>query len=149
MPSERSAPTNVEVVHVGTIMHKGVIGCKPSTPLDEVIRVIADTNVQVLVVTGPDEEALGTISQMDLLEYYGRDHKGLKARDVMSGKVIAVPPEMTVQDAIKIMQDECISHLVVSEHGDVGLRALGVLTTGHIIKEMRGSKWMWYFSPEP
>jgi hypothetical protein len=33
--------------------------------------------------------------------------------------------------------------------GDVGLRALGVLTTGHVIKEMRGSKWMWYFSPEP
>jgi predicted transcriptional regulator len=105
--------------------------------------------VQVLVVTGPDEEALGVINQMDLLKFYGRDHKGLKARDVMSGPVIAVPPEMAVQDAIKIMQDECISHLVVSAHGDVGLRALGVLTTGHIIKEMRGSKWMWYFSPEP
>ena len=57
-------------------MHKGVIGCKPSTPLDEVIRIIADTNVQVLVVTGPDEEALGTISQMDLLPFYGQDHKG-------------------------------------------------------------------------
>ena len=47
------------------------------------------------------------------------------------------------------MLERCISHLVVSEHGDVGLRALGVLTTGHVIKEMRGSKWMWYFSPEP
>lgn len=149
MSSERLAPTAVDVPHVGTVMHKGVIGCKPSTPLDEVIRIMADTNVQVLVVTGPDEEALGTISQMDLLEFYAQDHKGLKARDVMSAKVIAIPPEMTLQDAIKIMIDRCIAHLVVSEHGDVGLRALGVLTTGHIIKEMRGSKWMWYFSPEP
>ena len=149
MPSEGLAPNAVEVVHVGTVMHKGVIGCKPSTPLDEVIRIMADTNVQVLVVTGPEEEALGTISQMDLLSFYGQDHKGLKARDVMSGKVIAVPPEMPLQEAIQIMMDRCISHLVVSVHGDVGLRALGVLTTGHIIKEMRGSKWMWYFSPEP
>jgi signal-transduction protein with cAMP-binding, CBS, and nucleotidyltransferase domain len=149
MQSERLAPNNVEVVHVGTVMHKGVIGCKPSTPLDEVIRIVADTNVQVLVVTGPDEEALGIISQMDLLKFYGHDHKGLKARDVMSGPVIAVPPEMTLQDAIRIMVDQCIQHLVVSAHGDVGLRALGVLTTGHIIKEMRGSKWMWYFSPQP
>jgi predicted transcriptional regulator len=147
--SERLTPNTVEVVHVGTVMHKGVIGCKPSTPLDEVIRIMADTNVQVLVVTGPDEEALGTISQMDLLNFYGQDHKGLKARDVMSNKVIAVPPEMTLQEAIKVMIDGCISHLVVSVHGDVGLRALGVLTTGHIVKEMRGSKWMWYFSPEP
>jgi hypothetical protein len=56
---------------------------------------------------------------------------------------------MTLQDAIPIMMEHCISHLVVSERGDVGLRALGVLTTGHIVKEMRGSKWMWYFSPEP
>ena len=149
MSSERLDPTTVEVVHVGTVMHKGVIGCKPSTPLDEVVRIIADTNVQVLVVTGPDEEALGTISQMDLLSFYGQDHKGLKARDVMSGKVIAVPPDMPLQEAIQIMIDRCISHLVVSEHGDAGLRALGVLTTGQIIKEMRGSKWMWYFSPEP
>ncbi len=149
MLSERLAPVTTEVVHVGTVMHKGVIGCKPSTPLDEVIRIMADTNVQVLVVTGPDEEALGTISQMDLLEFYGQDHKGLKARDVMSGNVLAIPPDMTLQDAIKIMMEHCISHLVVSERGDVGLRALGVLTTGHIIKEMRGSKWMWYFSPEP
>lgn len=149
MSSQRGTPTTVEVIHVGTVMHKGIIGCKPSTPLDEVIRIVADTNVQVLVVTGPDEEALGVIDQMDLLEFYGQDRKGLKARDVMSGPVIAVPPEMTLQNAIKIMQDECISHLVVSERGDAGLRALGVLTTGHIIKEMRGSKWMWYFSPEP
>jgi len=149
MMSERLDPNNVEVVHVGTVMHKGVIGCKPSTPLDEVIRIMADTNVQVLVVTGPDEEALGTVSQMDLLSYYGQDHKGLKARDVMSGKVIAVPPELTLQEAIQIMVERSISHLVVSVHGDAGLRALGVLTTGHIIKEMRGSKWMWYFSPEP
>jgi hypothetical protein len=56
---------------------------------------------------------------------------------------------MPLQEAIQIMMERCISHLVVSVHGDAGLRALGVLTTGHIIKEMRGSKWMWYFSPEP
>jgi signal-transduction protein with cAMP-binding, CBS, and nucleotidyltransferase domain len=149
MLSERHATAPPETVHVGTVMHKGVIGCKPSTPLDEVIRIMADANVQVLVVTGPDEEALATISQMDLLQFYGQDHKGLKARDVMSGTVIAIAPEMTLQEAIQIMLERCISHLVVSERGDAGLRALGVLTTGHIVKEMRGSKWMWYFSPEP
>jgi CBS domain-containing protein len=37
-------------------MHKGVIGCKPSTPLDEVVRIMADTNLRVIVVTGPDDE---------------------------------------------------------------------------------------------
>ncbi len=47
------------------------------------------------------------------------------------------------------MASHKIRYLVVSEHGDVGLRALGVLSTIDVLKEMRGSKWMWYFSPEP
>jgi len=134
---------------VGTVMHKGVIGCTPSTTLEEVVRIMADTNVQVLVVTGPDEEALGTISQMDVLQFYGQELKGVRARDVMRTKVLAIPPEMHLEEAVRIMTERGISHLIVSERGDAGLRALGVLTTGHVIKEMRGSKWMWYFSPEP
>ncbi len=134
---------------VEAIMHKGVIGCKPSTSLEEVIRIMADTNVEVLVVTGPDEEALGIISQLDVLPFYDQDFKGKKARDVMSHEVIAVAPTMPLQDAINIMIEGGISDLIVSVRGDVGLRALGVLTTGHVIKAMRGKKWMWYFSPEP
>ncbi len=134
---------------VETVMHRGVIGCKPSTSLEEVIRIMADTNVEVLVVSGPDEEALGTISQLDVLSFYGQDLKGKKARDVMRTKVIAVPPEMPLAEAIKIMVERGISDLIVSVRGDAGLRALGVLTTGHVIKAMRGSKWMWYFSPAP
>lgn len=140
MKSERS---------VGSVMHKGVIGCKPSTPLEEVIRMMADTNLRVLVITGPDEEALGIISHLDVLNYYGSELKGLMARDVMSSMVIAVPPEMSLSDAVEIMVHHKIPYLVVSERGDVGLRALGVLSSTDVIKEMRGSKWMWYFSPEP
>ncbi len=134
---------------VGNIMHKGVIGCKPSTPLDEVVRIMADTNLRVIVVTGPDEEALGIISQLDVIPLYAQDLRGKKARDVMSIRVLAIPPDMTLDEAVKIMVDRKITHLVVSERGDVGLRALGILSSSEVIREMRGSKWMWYFSPEP
>ena len=134
---------------VANVMHKGVIGCRPSTPFDEIVRIMADTNVQVIVVTGPDEEALGTISQLDVVPYFGQELKGLKARDVMHTKVFAISPEMTVADAVKVMVEHAITHLIVSDHGDVGRRALGVLSSLQVIREMRGSKWMWYFSPEP
>ncbi len=134
---------------VGNVMHKGVIGCRPSTPLDEVVRIMADTNLRVIVVTGPDDEALGIISQLDVIPLYAQDLRGQKARDVMSTKVIAIPPEMTLDEAVKIMVERKITHLVVSERGDVGLRALGILSSSEVIREMRGSKWMWYFSPEP
>jgi CBS domain-containing protein len=140
MPSDRL---------VLNVMHKGVIGCRPSTPLEEIVRIMADTNVQVIVVTGPDEEALGTISQLDIIPFYGHELKGVMARDVMHTRVLAVPPEMTVSEAVKFMVAHSISHLVVSEHGDVGRRAQGVVSCAQVIREMRGSKWMWYFSPEP
>jgi len=45
------------------------------------------------------------------------------------------------------MVERCISDLIVTVRGDAGLRALGVLTTGHVIKAMRGSKWMWVLQP--
>jgi len=134
---------------VEAIMHKGVIGCKPSTSLEEVIRIMADTNVEVLVVTGPDEEALGVISQLDVLPFYSQNLKGVRARDMMRTDMIAIRPEMSVKEAAGIMVERGISDLIVTIRGDAGLRALGVLTTGHVIKAMRGSKWMWYFSPEP
>ena len=134
---------------VEAIMHKGVIGCKPSTSLEEVIRIMADTNVEVLVVTGPDEEALGVISQLDVLPFYSQNLKGVRARDMMRTDMIAIRPEMSVKEAAGIMVERGISDLIVTIRGDAGLRALGVLTTGHVIKAMRGSKWMWYFSPAP
>ena len=90
---------------------------------------MADTNVEVLVVTGPDEEALGVISQLDVLPFYGQDLKGKKARDVMSQKVIAVPPGMPLQEAIKIMVDGGINDLIVSVRGDVG--AAGARRSDH------------------
>lgn len=67
----------------------------------------------------------------------------------MSQKVSAVAPEMPLQEAIKIMVERGINDLIVSVRGDAGLRALGVLTTSYVIRSIRGSKWMWYFSPEP
>jgi len=134
---------------VGTIMHKGVLGCKPNTPLEQVVRIMSDTNLRVIVVSGPDEEALGIISHLEIIPHFGRELRGLKARDVMTSTVLAIPPEMPVSEAVKIMVERKITYLVVSERGDVGLRAQGILSSTEVIREMRGSKWMWYFSPEP
>jgi CBS domain-containing protein len=110
---------------------------------------MADTSLGVVVVTGPDDEALGIIGQLEILPYYGKELKGVKARDVMTSTVIAIRPDMPLKEAVKIMVERKITHLVVSEMGDAGLKALGTLSSSEVIREMRGSKWMWYFSPEP
>ncbi len=131
--------------HVWAIMHKGVITCHPDTPLDEVVRVMADTGVHGMAVAERDGgPLLGTISHMDIIKYWGEDLEKYTARDVMTPKVISVSPDDRIEDAIKVMLENHIHRVFVVKDG----RAVGVVSTTDIIREMRGSKWTWYMSVE-
>ena len=129
---------------VRDIMHKGVISCGPETPLPEVIRVIADTDVHAIVVTDPEGMALGVISHMDILPYYGQDVSSVKAKDVMTPNVISVGLDTPVKEAAQLMLKHKIHRLVVVKESDKGKEPLGVLSTTDIIRDMRGPKWVWY-----
>ncbi len=129
--------------HVWSIMHKGVITCHPDTPLDEVVRVMADTGVHGMAVAEHEEgQLLGTISHMDVIKFWNEDLEKYTAKDVMTPKVISVSPDDLIEDAIKIMLEHHIHRVFVVKDG----RAVGVLSTTDIIREMRGSKWTWYMS---
>lgn len=126
------------------IMHNGVIGCKADTPLSEVVRILSDTDIHALVVTGDSGEVAGIISHMDVIRHHEQDLTKLTAQEVMTSKVISVTPEAKVIDAIDVMVKNRIHRLVVSEEEDGKLLPVGVLSTTDIVREMRGSKWTWY-----
>ncbi len=129
--------------HVWSIMHKGVIVAHPDTPLDEVVRVMADTGVHGLAVAEEENgPLLGTISHMDVIKYWNKDLGQYTARDVMTPKVISVSPDDLIEDAIKVMLEHRIHRVFVVQDE----RAVGVLSTTDIIREMRGSRWTWYMS---
>ncbi len=135
---------------VKDIMHKGVIACHPNTAVTEVVRVLADTEVHAIVVTGPDGELTGIISHMDVIPLYGQPLEGKTAGEIMTGNVITASLENTVAEAMKLMVEKHIHRVVVTEAGPNGARIpVGVLSTTDIVREMRGSRWMWYFSPNP
>ena len=126
------------------IMHSGVIGCKPDTPLSEVVRILSDTDIHALVVTGEDGEVVGIISHMDIIPLYQQDLSSFTASQVMTASVISVSPEAAVAEAVKVMVDKRIHRLVVTEPEEGLLLPVGVLSTTDIVREMRGSKWTWY-----
>ena len=39
---------------VGDLMHKGIIACRPDTPMTEVIRIVLDTDEHAIVVMDGD-----------------------------------------------------------------------------------------------
>ena len=127
---------------VRDIYHKGVILCKPDTPLQEGVRVMADTEVHAVMVTEHEgEPPVGVVSHTDAIAHYGEDLTAIQSRDVMTPDVISVSEEATVEEAAeKLLEGNVHRLLVVSEAG----RPLGILSTTDIIREMRGTRWVWY-----
>jgi len=128
---------------VKDIMHKGVITCKDTTALSECVRVMADTDVHAIIVVEKDKID-GIISHMDVLRLYGQELEGKTAQDVMTPAVVAVTPDTPVSDAVRIMLEHDIHRLLVVEETPAGQQPVGVLSTTDVIREMRGSKWVWY-----
>ena len=127
---------------VRDIYHKGVILCKPGTPLQEMVRVMADTEIHaVMVAEDEGEPPVGVVSHTDAIAYYGQDLTVIQARDVMTSHVVSISEDATVGDAAKKLLESKIHRLlVVGEDG----KPLGILSTTDIIREMRGSRWVWY-----
>ncbi len=127
---------------VRDIYHKGVIFCKPGTPLQEVVRVMADTDIHAIIVA--EEEGthpLGVVSHTDAIARYGEDLSKIPASEVMTPEVVTISQDAPVAEAAKKMLESHIHRLlVVDEDGT----PLGILSTTDIIRDMRGSKWVWY-----
>ena len=127
---------------VRDIYHKGVILCKPDTPLQEVVRVMADTEIHaVMVAEREGEPPVGVVSHTDAIAHYGEDLTTIQSRDVMTSDVVSISEDATVEEAAKKLLESHIHRLlVVSEEG----RPLGIISTTDIVREMRGTRWVWY-----
>jgi predicted transcriptional regulator len=127
---------------VRDIYHKGVIFCKPETPLQEVVRVMADTEIHAIMVAKQEgHPPVGVVSHMDILAHYSEDLTAIEARDVMTPEVISVSEDATVKEAAKRLLQSNIHRLLVVDEAD---KPLGILSTTDIIREMRGARWVWY-----
>ena len=134
----------MSVKTVGDLMHKGVIACSPEAPLNEIVRIINDMSVHAIVVMDPNGQALGIITHMDIIRFYGEDLNQLAAREIMSDQVFEIESDQPVKHAADQMQERSVEHLLVVESQDDKRQPVGVISTTDLIKEMRGSRWIWH-----
>jgi len=129
------------------IMHKGVITCSPDVPVQEVVRVVADTDVHAIIVVHPPESVVaGIISHIDLLHLYGKDLLECTAADIMTTDVVDIGIDRTVTEAVQLMLEKGIHRLLVTEDTPDGKKPIGVVSTTDIIRDMRGTRWSWYMA---
>ncbi len=120
---------------VSDLMTKDVVHTiRPNISVAEAARRMKEVHRGCLVVVdegGP----VGIITERDLVQKVIAENllaKDARVFDIMSTGVITVGPEALVSDAAKLMVENKIRRLVVSE----GTRVIGVLTTTDFAKSL-------------
>lgn len=115
------------------LAHKGgaTWTISPDTTVFEAIQLMADKNIGALLVTKNDKLA-GIISERDYtrkVALRGRNSKGTRVQEILSGSVVSVTPEYTVDQCLRLMTEHRVRHLPVLE----GQRIVGVISIGDLV----------------
>jgi len=129
---------------VADLMHKGIIACRPETSMNEVVRIVGDTDVHAIVVMDQNNQALGTISHTDIIRLYGEDLSQHVAQEVMSSQAVSIESDKPARDAADLMLQHGVHRLLVIETQEGRRRPVGIISTTDLVKDMRGSRWIWY-----
>ena len=116
---------------VRDIMTAPVIGIHPEESVEVAARKLANYNVGVLPVCGDQGRVCGMVTDRDLVTRCLAANKlprETKVREVMTGQVLTVDPNMDVGMAAHLMGRQQVRRLPVVEDGKVcGMFSLGDL----------------------
>jgi CBS domain-containing protein len=103
----------------------------PDTLVYDAIQMMADKNIGALpVIEG--ERILGIISERDYTRkvvLQGKSSKSTSVREIITGQIVAVTPDQTVQDGLRLMTKHRIRHLPVMK----GNQLLGIVSIGDLV----------------
>lgn len=125
------------MTHAGQIRdilhHKGnsVWTIAPDATVFEAIQMMAEKNIGALLVIEA-EKLIGIISERDYTRKVilkGRASKETLVRDILSGKIIFVTPEHTIEECMRLMTEHRIRHLPVLDSA----RIAGVVSIGDLV----------------
>ena len=120
---------------VGSILrHKGhdVWSVHPAESVFEAISLMADKGIGALVVIS-DGRLVGIISERDYARkvvLQGKSSKETKVKDIMTGTVVSVGPDHSVDDCLRIVTTKRIRHLPVVQ----GETVIGVVSIGDLVR---------------
>lgn len=160
MASNKTIATTTATKTVGEMMTAPPLTVTADMPLKDAIQLLATHRISGLPVVDENGEAIGEISETDLMwqvsgaslpayvmlldsvvyltnpaRYSQELHKALgqTVADVMSRKVTLIEATDDLQRAAHLMHDKQIRRLIVI---DQARRVIGILTRGDIVREL-------------
>jgi len=106
----------------------------PGTRVFEALELMAEKEVGALLVLD-DGKLAGIISERDYARkviLHGKSSHDIAVREIMTGKVVTVQPDQTVDQCMALMTNKRIRHLPVTEDD----KLLGLVSIGDLVKEV-------------
>jgi signal-transduction protein with cAMP-binding, CBS, and nucleotidyltransferase domain len=98
----------------------------------DAVRRMVGANVGSLLVT-EDDEIVGIVTERDYLRRVAledRDENEAAVREIMSGPLVVVGLETTIEECMALMTERRIRHLPVVDEG----RVVGLVSIGDLVK---------------
>ncbi len=122
---------------VRDIMKIGVPTCTVETPLPQVAKIMARENADAIIVMD-ESGAVGVISQSDLTGVYARNYALLTAQEIMTDKIVSIPPDAAATAAAQTMQDEKVHQVFVMHDHPGPSRPSAVVTMRAVVRDIAG-----------
>lgn len=128
-------------MYIGRIMHTDLITVSPDTSLVEARSLIAEKQIDHLLVVDDKKKLVGIVSDRDLKKYWASPATSLSTHElnyllqqvlismVMVKTVVTVPTSTTIERAALIMQQHHISALPVMEEDEL----VGIITSFDVV----------------
>ena len=105
------------------LSHQRLVTCIPDHALNDVANLMYTNNIGALPVCELNDRMVGIVSERDLVRAFARNDvtelKYLRARDVMTTRVMVCTADDTMQHAQEVMRENKFRHLPVAESGHV------------------------------
>ena len=120
------------------IMTRGVLTVPMNDTVKHIASLLSRKRISSAVVTNHVGEAMGVISDTDILKVIGKGNwENMTAENIMTHNLEFVKPTSTLTEAASIMREKHIHRLLVLSEGGVGAshRPIGILSAGDIVRE--------------
>lgn len=122
-----SVPISALLHHKG----KALWSIAPEATVFEAIKLMADKNIGSLLVLSGDR-LLGVFTERDYtrkIALQGKRSKETQVREILSGKIVTVTPDQTVEECMRLMTENRVRHLPVLD----GERVAGLVSIGDLV----------------
>jgi len=110
-----------------------VFSVGPDASVQEALDLLAEHNVGALLVMDMNGRVNGILSERDIVRkvgLHGRSAYETKVREIMTGKVLYVEADQSVEECMALMNDKGIRHLPVYEKGTL----LGLISVRDVLR---------------